>query len=82
MKSLSATETARRLSDVLDAVEGGQRFLIVRHGRVVARIEPAAAGLGRAVKDILRRAPRDSAWLADVRRTRAVTQIEERRWND
>jgi prevent-host-death family protein len=81
VKSLSATETARRFSDVLDAVEDGERFLIVRRGRVVARLEPAVAGVGRAVKDLLRNAPRDTAWLDDVRRTRALTQTEDRRWN-
>jgi prevent-host-death family protein len=59
VKRLTATEMARRLSDVLDAVEGGDRFLISRRGRVVARIEPAAVGAGRAVKELLRRTPRD-----------------------
>ena len=83
MKSLSATETARRFSDVLDAVEEhGERFLIVRHGRVVARLEPAAAGVGRAVKELLRKAPRDEDWLNEIRRTRAMTHVEDRRWND
>ena len=83
MRSLSATETARRFSDVLDAVEEhGERFLILRHGRVVARIEPATSGVGRAVKDLLRNAPRDSGWLDEIRRTRAITQIEDRRWSD
>jgi prevent-host-death family protein len=82
MRSVSATETARRFSDVLDAVEGGERFLIVRHGKVVARLEPATAGVGRSVKDLLRQAPADADWLAEIRRTRAMTQIEERRWAD
>ena len=82
MKSLSATETARRLSDVLDAVEDGERFLIVRRGRVVARLEPAVAGVGRAVKDLLLGAPRDKDWEAEIRRTRAITHVEERPWSD
>lgn len=83
MKSLSATEAARRFSDVLDAVENrGETFVVLRRGRAVARIEPAAAGDGRAVKDLLRRAPRDRDWVEDVRLVRSAAQIEDRRWHD
>lgn len=83
MKRVTATEAARRFSDVLDAVEAkGESFLVVRRGRPVARIEPAAGGQGSAVKALLRRAPRDSAWLDDVRSARAATQLEERRWHE
>ena len=83
MKSLSATEAARRFSDVLDAVENrGESFVVVRRGRAVARIEPVAARDGRAVKDLLRRAPRDNAWVEDVKLVRAAAQIEDRRWHD
>jgi len=68
---------------VLDAVEiKGERFLVVRRGRVVARIEPAAAGIGRAVKDVLRTAPKDRTWREDLDRVRAAVSLEVRRWND
>jgi prevent-host-death family protein len=81
MRSVSATDAARRFSDVLNAVEiDGESFLVVRHGRPVARIEPATSQQGRAVKSLLRRAPRDRKWLDDVRKARALTQLEERRW--
>jgi prevent-host-death family protein len=83
MRSVSATEAARRFSEVLDAVEAdGESFLVVRRGRPVARIEPATGQQGRAIKSLLRTAPRDSAWLADLRDTRASTQLEERPWRD
>jgi prevent-host-death family protein len=83
MKSLTATEAARRFSDVLDAVENrGESFVVVRRGRAVARIEPAAARSGRAVKDLLRRAPTDRKWAEDLRRIRAALRIEDRRWHD
>jgi prevent-host-death family protein len=83
MRSISATEAGRHLSEVLDAVEGkGERFLILRRGRVVARLEPAAAGLGRAVKEVLRGAPKDADWRADLDATRAALNVQERRWND
>lgn len=81
MKRLSATEAARTFSDVLDAVEAdGETFLVLRHGRPVARIEPAPGLQGDAVKSLLRRAPDDSDWVDEVRRVRASTEIEERRW--
>jgi prevent-host-death family protein len=83
MKSLSATEAARNFADVLDRVEEqGERFLIVRRGRVVARLEPAAGGVGRSLKDVLRRAPRDAAWADDLRAVRASVLPEERGWRD
>ena len=47
MKQLSATDAARRFSDVLDSVESdGESFVVVRHGRAVATIGPAIAGTG------------------------------------
>lgn len=83
MRSISATEVGRNLSEVLDAVEReGERFLIVRRGRVVARLEPAPAGLGRAVKDVLRHAPKDPEWRAELDATRAALNVQERPWND
>lgn len=83
MKSLTATEVARKFSDVLDAVESrGETFVVVRRGRAVARIGPAGAGRGATVKELLRAAPSDPAWVGDVRRMRAALQIEDRRWSD
>jgi antitoxin (DNA-binding transcriptional repressor) of toxin-antitoxin stability system len=81
VKSVSATEAARRFSDLLDAVEAeGETFVIVRHGRPVARIEAATGQQGRAVKELLRRAPRDSQWVDDVSSVRAATRLDERDW--
>jgi antitoxin (DNA-binding transcriptional repressor) of toxin-antitoxin stability system len=82
MQRLTATEAARGFADVLDAVErSGETFLVVRRGRAVARIEPAVSGHGRMVKDLLRSAPRDPAWVEHVRRVRAAAQVDDRRWN-
>ena len=81
MKSVSATNAARRFSDVLDAVETkGETFLIVRRGRAIARLSPATGGRGSAVKALLRKAPRDPGWAEDVRRARADLKPEDRRW--
>lgn len=83
MKSVSATEAARRFSDVLDAVEtDGESFLVLRHGRPVARIGPATGQQGSAVKSLLRGAPRDPTWLDELRRARASTQPVDRHWPD
>jgi prevent-host-death family protein len=83
MRRLTATEAARRFSHLLDAVESrGESFLVVRRGRAVARIEPAASGSGSAVKNLLRRRTPDRDWLSDLRETRAVTSVEVRHWRD
>jgi prevent-host-death family protein len=72
MKKLSATDAARRFSDVLDAVEsGGESFVVVRHGRAVARIGPAAGGTGLALKETLRDHRPDPDWAAELRELRA-----------
>ncbi len=73
MKQLSATDAARRFSDVLDRVESeGESFVVVRHGRVVATIGPAVAGTGRALKDVLQKHRPDPEWAAELRELRAA----------
>jgi prevent-host-death family protein len=68
MKQLSATDAARRFSDVLDSVEtAGESFVVVRHGRAVATIGPTAAGTGQALKEALRAHPPDERWAAELR---------------
>ncbi len=71
MKQLSATDAARRFSDVLDSVEAdGETFVVVRHGRAIARIGPAAAGTGLALKETLREHRPDPAWAGELRELR------------
>ncbi len=83
MRSLSATEAARRFSELLDAVEGrGETFLVVRRGRAVARIGPARAANGKTIKEIFRSNPPDRAWASELHELRAALAVEERRWND
>jgi len=49
---VSATELARNLGDVLAKVRyRGQTFLVRKNGKVVARIEPAAAPGGPTVRE-------------------------------
>jgi prevent-host-death family protein len=83
VKTVSATEAARRFAGVLDEVEmRGETFVVVRHGRAVARIGPAGAGRGALVKQLLLTAPRDPDWADETRSMRAALRIEERRWSD
>src|SRR5680860_1313735 len=43
MRQVTATEAARRFSEMLDSVENGrERFVVMRRGRAVATIGPAA----------------------------------------
>jgi prevent-host-death family protein len=82
MRRLSATDAARRFSDVLDAVErGGESFLVVRRGRPVARIEPARAANGKLVKELLRSHPADRRWASELHELRAGLVVEDRSWN-
>ncbi|MBI4260921.1 MAG: type II toxin-antitoxin system prevent-host-death family antitoxin, partial [Actinobacteria bacterium] len=51
MEEISATDAARRFSELLDGVEHrGESFTIRRRGRVVARVVPATGARGGVVK--------------------------------
>lgn len=67
---------------MLDDVEArGETFLVVRRGRPVATIAPAAIGTGRALKDVLRTHPPDGEWAAELRDLRdAVGPAEADPW--
>lgn len=82
MRRLSATEAARRFSDLLDQVEReGETFVVERRGRAVASITPAAVVSGRAVKELLRAQAPDPAWPRQLAELRRALEPEERRWN-
>ena len=81
MKDISATEAARRFSEVLDAVEHRREtFVVTRQGRSVARITPAVAASGRAVKDLLLAHRPDAAWEEELGAMRSMLLAEERDW--
>ena len=71
MRRLSAADASRRFSEVLDEVErGGESYLIVRHGRVVATIGPVSDGTGKALKEAVRTNRPDDAWVDELRKLR------------
>ena len=81
MRQITATEAARRFSEVLDEVEhAGATFVITRGGRAVASLGPAAAGNGGALRDLLRRHRPDSAWAKDIREVRRLLTDRELPW--
>jgi prevent-host-death family protein len=82
VRDISATEIARNLSEVLDAVEHShESFRVTRGGRPIARVVPAEAASGRAAKDLLLRHTADDAWATDLAGIRSLLVAEDRRWN-
>jgi prevent-host-death family protein len=79
MTDITATEAARKFADLLDAVERGEHFTIVRRGKPVAHLEPAHRGRGVDVKALFARHDIDEQWSDDVEQSRQLLRIEERR---
>lgn len=80
MSEISATEAARHFADLLDGVEHrGERYTIVRRGKVVAQLEPARSGRGADVKAMLHRHVVDEGWSEELSEVRALLEVEERR---
>lgn len=82
VRRVSATDAARRFSDLLDQVErDGETFVVERRGRAVASIAPAAAVSGRALKELLRSQGPDPAWVEELVELRRSVAREDRSWN-
>ncbi len=83
MKRISATTLSRNLSDVLDAVEtDGETFVVVRHGKEVAKLTPSRSPNGKAVIALLRARPEMGGFVEDVESVRDLLITEERVWPD
>jgi prevent-host-death family protein len=83
VRQLSATDAARRFSDVLDRVEsGGESFVVVRRGRAVATIGPASGGTGGALREALRAHRPDAEWAAELRDLREAVGPGTDPWRD
>jgi prevent-host-death family protein len=79
MPDISATEAARRFSDVLDTVEHGkERYTIIRRGKAVAHLEPIDRGRGAEAKEILKRHKPDAMWSKELSRLRELVEIDAR----
>ena len=76
---MTATDAARKFSDLLDAVEHrGEHYTVVRRGRPVARLYPVPHGSGADVKSALRNQRPDPSWSADLAELRGLVTIEDR----
>ncbi len=81
MKTISATEAARRFSALLTSVEkDGETFVVTRAGRVVARIEPATGASGATVKALLRRHRVDNTSADELAGMRRAVEVQDRQW--
>lgn len=82
MQTVSATELARNLRAVLDAVEfRGEEISVVRNQHPIARILPGAPRMTalQAMADLYRTLPEDAGatWLDDARQANTSTLDEE-----
>lgn len=81
MRDLTATEAARRFSEVLDSVEHRhESFRVLRGGRAIARITPLTGPNGRSVIDFLTTHPVDPALAGDIRSVRSLLKTGDRNW--
>jgi len=78
MSDVSATEAARSFADLLDAVERGEQFTIIRRGRAVAHLEPVGRGRGASVKTALRQHAVDAHWADELHQIRGLLSVETR----
>jgi antitoxin (DNA-binding transcriptional repressor) of toxin-antitoxin stability system len=82
VRRVTATEAARRFSELLDAVErSGETFVVLRRGRAIASIGPASGADGRSLKAILREHAADGEWASELRDLRTALTPQERDWN-
>ena len=83
MREVTATDAARKFSDMLDAVEHNhETFVVTRGGKTVALIAPAPDTPGRLVKEVLRRHDLDRGWSSELRDLRDLLGTEDRSWPD
>jgi prevent-host-death family protein len=52
MRSVNIREARQQLSNLVDAAEHGESVLIMRHGKQVARLEPAGPTPGGPLPDL------------------------------
>ncbi|HEX9236388.1 MAG TPA: type II toxin-antitoxin system Phd/YefM family antitoxin [Actinomycetota bacterium] len=82
MKDLTATQAARRFSELLDEVEHrGESFTVRRNGRPVARILPVSRPNGKAFLEFLKNHQPDRGWARELNEVRSLLYGEDRGWN-
>jgi prevent-host-death family protein len=83
VRRVTATDAARRFSDLLDAVETGREsFVVIRRGREVATISPASPATGQRLKALLAKHPVDGAWRGELAELRGALADQPAEWRD
>lgn len=83
MGRMSATETARNFSDVLNRVAAGEEIEITRSGATVAVVGPPKARLLSAerFRELLRSAPPvDDDFAGELREIRIASGLPDEQW--
>ena len=77
MRTITATEASRHFSDLLDAVEHGERVTIVRGSHPVAEIGPAHRRTGADLRAALAGTPPpDETFASDISAALAMVNSE------
>jgi prevent-host-death family protein len=77
MRTMTATEASRHFSDLLDAVERGERVTIVRGNHPVAEIGPAQRRTGADLRAALEGiAPPDETFVRNISSAVAMVTSE------
>jgi antitoxin (DNA-binding transcriptional repressor) of toxin-antitoxin stability system len=84
-RTISASDLARRLADVLGRVRyGGETFLVERHSVPIARIGPATGAVRLSLADVARiwmsAADPDESFADDLERVGAADQAPRNPW--
>jgi antitoxin (DNA-binding transcriptional repressor) of toxin-antitoxin stability system len=72
MIDVPESEASERFSELLDAVERGDSFTVIRNGQPVARIEKARQVSSDTLKDAFRRHAADPALAEELRELRSL----------
>ena len=85
-KTISATDAARNLSDLLNRVQyRGEQFIIVRNGAQIAEVSPppdSGTTLGELVRQLSELPPVDEKFREDLSEIRASQPpVPESRWD-
>ena len=79
MRAITATEASRHFSDLLDAVERGERVTIMRGSRPVAEIGPARRRTGADLRAALAETtPPDDAFARSISEAMSMVTPEVR----
>jgi antitoxin (DNA-binding transcriptional repressor) of toxin-antitoxin stability system len=84
MARLTATETARNFSTILNRVAAGEEIEVIRSGATVAVISPPRVRLQPAsrLRELLESAPPvDDDFAEDLRRIRREADVPESPWH-